>query len=250
LVASSFLVLSGIGLVLAAPGGRRAALRRIGRIGGAAALVTLATGLLFGQGIILFGILHCIALGNLIALSLLNASPWVLLGLAGLIAAAPSLLASHRFDALPWTWLGLSIAPPPTLDYRPLLPWAALILLGAACGHSLKWERLPRPKGRGIKALAAAGRHSLAIYLIHQPVIFAVLLPMSWAFPPQPDLASFGQACRADCRHTGAAAELCESACGCVTARIAARPAKRWPNEATVAALGRSCLSGLPPDRR
>ncbi len=61
-------------------------------------------------------------------------------------------------------------------DYYPLFPWAFLFLLGTWLGGFLKGKRgklsLPR-------ALTWPGRHSLIIYLVHQPVIYGVVYVIS-----------------------------------------------------------------------
>lgn len=241
-IAATFLMLSGLGLVLASPRGSWAALGRIGRLAAAAALVTLATGLLFPADTITFGILHCIALSNFLALGLLGAPIPLVLGLAGLLAAAPTLLAGHAFDSPALAWLGLGVVLPRTLDYQPLLPWSAFVLLGLALGRRLRLDRLPQPRGRLTAGLAAAGRRSLLVYLLHQPICLAVLLPLSWALPPPLDLQAFGRSCRQDCVSVGAQPMVCEEACGCVFARLAARQAVRGALS-DLRALSQACVA-------
>ena len=94
----------------------------------------------------------------------------------GLGAALPALVAGAaiRFDWL----LPLGIHSPEfaSYDYFPLVPWFGVFLAGAALG---KWAYAP---GRSLLPLSPretfinfAGRHSLLIYLVHQPVIMGVL---------------------------------------------------------------------------
>jgi uncharacterized membrane protein len=79
-----------------------------------------------------------------------------------------------RFDWL----LPLGIHTPfyASFDYFPLLPWLGIFLAGAALGksayvakRSLIRRRLP------VSFINFAGRHSLLIYILHQPVILGVL---------------------------------------------------------------------------
>jgi uncharacterized membrane protein len=79
-----------------------------------------------------------------------------------------------RFDWL----LPLGIHSPGfmSFDYFPLIPWLGVFMLGAALGKSvyapkrslLPW-RMPQT------FVNAAGRHSLLIYIAHQPVILGIL---------------------------------------------------------------------------
>jgi uncharacterized membrane protein len=73
-IAGSFLLLSGISLVLLTQGGfdRDRFLKRLGVIGGAALLVTVVTFFSMPKSFIFFGILHCIALSSVLALPFLR----------------------------------------------------------------------------------------------------------------------------------------------------------------------------------
>ena len=67
---------------------------------------------------------------------------------------------------------------PQTEDYVPLLPWFGVVLLGLYAGPYL--ARLARQQqGVGesglVQLLAFGGRHSLVIYLLHQPLLLGVL---------------------------------------------------------------------------
>jgi len=61
-------------------------------------------------------------------------------------------------------------------DYFPLLPWLFLFLAGSFEGVKARAGQVPefcrRPH---LPALGLAGRHTMAIYLAHQPLIFAFL---------------------------------------------------------------------------
>lgn len=58
-----------------------------------------------------------------------------------------------------------------------MLPWFGAFLAGLALGRTGLVQRLPvGPLFRGpARALAWAGRHSLPIYLAHQPVLMALV---------------------------------------------------------------------------
>ncbi|MEM6740898.1 MAG: heparan-alpha-glucosaminide N-acetyltransferase [Pseudomonadota bacterium] len=178
LVAASFLFLAGVSLWLAHGSGIRwrAYLRRFAILVSAAALVSGATYVAFPQAFIYFGILHSIAAASLIGLALLRAPVWALLALAALVVAAPDYLRSEALNHPALWWTGLATAPRASVDYEPVLPWAAPFLCGLAVAKIADaqglWARLAaRPFGPA--ALVWAGRHSLAVYLLHQPFLIA-----------------------------------------------------------------------------
>jgi len=67
---------------------------------------------------------------------------------------------------------------PPTEDYVPLLPWFGVVMLGVFAGppmHRLASRLQPYCAVPTVKWLALAGRHSLLIYLLHQPLLLGGL---------------------------------------------------------------------------
>ena len=184
-VASTSLALVGVSLALAHPGGlrRRAFARRFALIAGAALLVTAATYFSDPAEPVYFGILHCIAVASLIPAPFLGAPALggFCRGRRGAGGAAPRRERKLRF---PDARLARSARARrrALLDWRPLLPWAAVpVLVGLAlargCASRLAdwpWTRR-RPMAIPGRALDFAGRHSLGIYLIHQPILFALL---------------------------------------------------------------------------
>ena len=224
-IASSFLFISGLSLALARrrPFDWRVYWMRLALIAGAAALVTAASWLLFPDALIFFGILHCIAAASLLALPFLFL-PWPAALAGGALAAAlPQFVTSRAFDTPALMWSGLGVAIPVSNDFRPLLPWAGALLFGLAAGLAMQrhggFNILRRVSGSSAPArlLAFGGRHSLAIYLVHQPVFFALLTASVWAFgpPAPPDERPFRQACERECAASGVAVEQCRRSCAC-----------------------------------
>jgi uncharacterized membrane protein len=229
-VASAFLALVGASLALAHRKGfnQRAFWRRLAIITGAAALVTLGSVVFApGEGIF-FGILHCIAAASLIARPFVTAPAWASLA-AGLAAiAAPLLIRSTLFDP-PWLlWLGLGEALPNTLDWRPLLPWAGVVFLGLSLARTpgviarltspMRWRAASGPS----RAVCFAGRHSLPIYLVHQPILIGLLAALTWWGPlaPKADMSAFLSSCQHACVAEGRAAPECATGCRCVADAI------------------------------
>lgn len=176
LIVTLFLALMGVSLQLAHRNGIRwpAVGRRFALLAGSAALVTVATWQLFPDSYVFFGILHFIALASLLGLPFLQRRTLALVSGVGLLLLG--VLWSHPFfDGASWQWLGLMTHKPHTEDYVPLLPWFGVVLLGMAMGMGLGVNR-PRPQPGGWRgALALAGRHSLPIYLLHQPLLMGLL---------------------------------------------------------------------------
>lgn len=179
LVAGSFLFLAGISLWLAhAEGIRwRPFVRRVAVIAGAALIVTIGTRIALPQTFVFFGILHSIATASVIGLLFLRLPAAITLAAAAGVFAISHLPHGSAFDA-PLLWpLGLSTNAPPAIDYVPLFPWLAPFLAGLALAklgtRSGLWSRLTRHNEPG--PLAWPGRHSLAIYLIHQPVLIGLV---------------------------------------------------------------------------
>lgn len=229
-IASTFLFVAGASLVLARrdPFDWRAYWKRMALVAGAALAVTVASWFLFPDAVILFGILHCIAAASLIALPFLFL-PWpAALAAAAIVAVAPWLYSSPAFDT-PWAyWTGLGAGLPKTNDFRPLLPWAAPLLAGVAAASFAiprgAVEALARLEGRSAPArlLAFGGRHSLIVYLAHQPVFFALLSGAVLLFPPggPADERPFRASCERQCAGSGGPKSLCVEACACTATRL------------------------------
>ena len=136
--------------------------RRWAKIALAALAVSLCTYALFPEGWIYFGVLHCIALGSLAALPLLGSPRLALAFALALLALEAAPVALPRFELAH-----------ESLDYVPPFPWFAWIFLGLFA-HSLGVHRLGM-HGRWPVALTLPGRHCLAIYLLHQPLLYGGL---------------------------------------------------------------------------
>lgn len=128
-----------------------------------AAAVSLGTFVTYPQQWVYFGTLHCIATASLVSLALLRL-PWI----AAALAAA--LLLPFWISGWTLPWIDLHRA---TFDHIPLFPWLGFMLAGIAIYH-LGWiQQVQVPLPRWV---AFASRHSLWIYLAHQPVLVGLVL--------------------------------------------------------------------------
>ncbi len=179
-IVSLFLLLVGISLQLANSHGIRwrVVWRRLLVLVAAAAGVTIASALLFPNSYIFFGILHFIAVASLLGLPFLRYRWLTLFAGIGLLWLGLG-FSDPLFNQPFLQWIGLMTHKPITEDYVPLLPWFGVVLLGIFVGS---W--LPTAKGKitswqgngGVwPLLQLAGRHSLLLYLIHQPILLGLL---------------------------------------------------------------------------
>ena len=119
---------------------------------------------------------------------------------------------------------GLGEALPNTLDWRPLLPWAGVVFLGLGATRLpgvLKWLKRPdrwRAKSAPARAISFAGRHSLPIYLVHQPILIGLLAALTaWGpLAPKADRNAFLASCQRACVAQGRSEAECETGCQCV----------------------------------
>lgn len=227
-IASSFLFLAGFSLFLGHGGGIRwpAFLRRFAMVAGAALAISIATYIAMPERFIFFGILHEIALASLLGLAFLRLPPLVVLAIAAVVIATPHFLSSAAFDHPFWWWSGLSETKPLSNDYVPVFPWFGAVLAGIASAKlAAEWEwhhRLGQADlGTWSRPLQFAGRHSLPVYLIHQPILIGLLWIFAQFHPAseEPRDVQFLQACQTQCS-LDRDGEFCLRYCGCVLDRL------------------------------
>jgi len=194
LVAAGFVLLAGWSW--AARRQRSMTLRqlffRLGRLGGAAALISLVTLIGFGPTAwIFFGVLHLLTVSSVLAWPLaLRPKTALLVGI--LCLGSGLLLGQQRFSFNGLAWLGFRSTTLQPMDYLPLLPWFAWFCFGCALyplhPHKLHqkatdnkrkrptWCVSPSPLLKGTAALCWLGRHSLLVYLLHVPVLYGLSL--------------------------------------------------------------------------
>jgi uncharacterized membrane protein len=141
-------------------------------------LVTAVTWLYIREGFIVFGILHLIGISILISPLFFRFKKYnLVLGL--LFIGIGSVLAN--VDGPVWLLpVGIHPAAFSSVDYEPLFPWFGIVLFGMGLGEYLYPEGKrgfahPRIPVFFEQPFAFLGRHSLIIYLVHQPLIILLL---------------------------------------------------------------------------
>ena len=194
-IATSFLLLVGVSLTLS----YRSMVRKRGtsaglfphflkrglKVFGLGMVISLVVWAV-GVGYMHFGVLHLIGFSIVAAYPLLryrwlNFFLWMAFFVAGFF------LQGITID-VPWfAWLGLEPPNFAPLDRFPVIPWFGVVLLGVFLGNTFyddQGRRFFLPDWGDFAPfhfLQFLGRHSLVIYMIHQPIIFAVLFALGLA---------------------------------------------------------------------
>ncbi|NOZ36458.1 MAG: DUF1624 domain-containing protein [Gammaproteobacteria bacterium] len=186
LIVSLFLSLVGVSLSLATRHGfkTRAYFRRLGLLIFFASLVSIVTYIQFSDRMIFFGILHFIALASVLGLVFIRFY-WLNLVLGTGLIILGNQVQNAVFNQ-PWLqWIGLMTHKPFTEDYVPLLPWFGVVLLGIFVGK-LVFQKQPQAWLQNwqsqhplMRTLSFGGKHSLLIYMLHQPVFMGLLYLVS-----------------------------------------------------------------------
>ncbi|MCV0429259.1 MAG: DUF1624 domain-containing protein [Roseibium sp.] len=230
-IAGSFLFLSGIGLDLAHHKGIRwqPFWRRFAVIVAAAAAISLVTYYTFGNNFVRFGILHSIAACSLIALPFIRLPLWTTILGSAFFLTLPLWASSHIFNGQIWLWTGLGTPSYGSVDYVPVAPWAGVTLAGLALSKAFRqrqvWQKLSSLQftGNPGRSTRFVGRHSLVIYLLHQPVLFS-LVWLATMIGPDMDLVAktFIRNCNVACQENLGAPDICKAACSCTVAHLKA----------------------------
>lgn len=194
----TFILLSGLSLILVDWRLERAGVETRGRFihfvkrgawifGWGMVLTVVMAGLKFAgvlAGGIDFGVLHLIGFATVAAFPLLR-KPWIAFAGWVILFVLGYFTPGWNVDS-PWlVWLGFYPSDYYAVDYFPVIPWFGVALLGVALGN---WFY---PQGRRafllpdhgdetpVRGLRWLGRHSLTIYLIHQPILFSIVYVLS-----------------------------------------------------------------------
>ena len=149
-------------------------------------VITIGTYFFIGQGFVIFGILHLIGFSIMISYPFLRLNRWVAL-LTGLTMIGVGLYIDSVVVDYPWLiWLGLKQQGIAMVDYYPVLPYSGIALLGIFAGYILYRDHLRQfalpdwSDNQFVSGLRFLGRHSLLIYLIHQPILIAIFFVLGF----------------------------------------------------------------------
>lgn len=144
-----------------------------------AMIVSLATWVFDSERFVRFGILHLIAVGIFI-FSLIANKKKLALGLgAGALLFGLMIDKIHTVDSVVLGTFGFQTTKFLSFDYFPIFPWISAIAIGIALGNFIyknaeqRWNLITAGKFFIVRDILFLGRHSLAIYMTHLPVIVA-----------------------------------------------------------------------------
>ena len=130
-----------------------------------AVVISVVTYKFFPNNWIYFGTLHSIAVVSVMSLPFLKRPREALI--IGLCLFIPSITLDKT---IPWIQL-----PHSSWDYISPFPWVGASLLGIFAAHK-GIQRIEFPQNSLVKSLNYLGKHSLFVYLIHQPILFGILM--------------------------------------------------------------------------
>ncbi len=138
--------------------------------------ITLFTWFFLRSGFVVFGVLHFVGVSIILAFPFLKYKRLNLF--FGIFLILLGLLLQNLVFGFPWLlWLGFVPKGFFSVDFFPLLPWFGIVLLGLFFGSALYPRGKRAFKIADLQGFFVArffcflGRHSLLIYLLHQPVI-------------------------------------------------------------------------------
>ena len=196
-ICCTFITLSGFCAAMGKHTVRRGAV-----VFGLGAVVSLVTILFMPEELILFGVLTLIGSSMLLTGAL---KPYLLKipayaglpvsfllfaltrlvnsGYLGLFYKPLIRLPEGLYHGYVMAYLGFTPASFGSSDYFSLIPWLFLFLTGFYL-HGLCGKQILGVQWKGIAPLNFIGRHALEIYMVHQPVIYGLLLAWdAWLRP-------------------------------------------------------------------
>ncbi len=141
-------------------------------------IVTFTSMVLYPNKVVYFGILHSIAVCQLLCLVCLRIKRVrmvILLGISVILMGVYYENSSFNHPLL--QWIGLSTYINHTLDHQPIFPWLGVALLGLGFAPYIEHlcKKTTLPDNFIIGCLTFSGRHTLFLYMLHIPLLLSVL---------------------------------------------------------------------------
>jgi uncharacterized membrane protein len=137
-----------------------------------AVVISIVSRFMFPHEWIYFGILHYILFASIFLILLRQH-----LIISGVFSAI--ILSIYFFKFLPHDWpfnyFKPHFLPAQTADFVPIIPWLGVSLAALSAKKIIHLEMFKKIDRFTPSSLQLLGRHSLLIYLVHQPILFAAM---------------------------------------------------------------------------
>lgn len=151
--------------------------------------VTVSSYFIAPDKLTVFGILQFVLVASWLALPFLN-RPLTAFVLGIIVFTLGHTVSNSIFDPIYVHWIGMYETKRVALDYAPIFPWFGIVLLGIPLAYWFlgsetgnKLAKLELSKTQRMSWLQLnhfnrwlewMGKHSLVIYLVHQPLLFGL----------------------------------------------------------------------------
>ena len=143
-------------------------------------VITIITYLVIPEAYVKFGILHLIGISVILSFPFLRFKYTNLI--AGIVVITIGLYLQNLTVNTTWLyWLGLTTHMFRAVDHFPIFPYFGIVLIGLFVGkiaykNFIRSFSLPSiEKNKIIYSICFFGKHSLLIYLVHQPLLIVIL---------------------------------------------------------------------------
>lgn len=168
-----FMCISGISTGFSSKGAVKSGVKLIAF----AMVVSLATYVVFGDQYVRFGILHFLGTCMLLYPLLVKFPSWLLAILGVVIVWSAGVVGKIFVDTAVLLPLGIRYSGFATVDYYPLVPYLAVYILGILMYKQYYYRKESIfPFQFNNAFVSYISRHSLAIYLLHQPLLIGIIL--------------------------------------------------------------------------
>ncbi|MEM4257679.1 MAG: heparan-alpha-glucosaminide N-acetyltransferase [Candidatus Thermoplasmatota archaeon] len=135
---------------------------------------------------VIFGVLHCIGVSIILSIPFLYRSTITKIVSSGVVMIAGYFFGQYIVPYPSAVHLAIGFHQTNvysyTVDYFPIFPWLGVCLLGMALAdifYADNTRRIPSfalSKSKPCLMVSWLGRHSLSVYMVHQPIIAGIIL--------------------------------------------------------------------------
>lgn len=170
-----FIFVSGI-----SSGFSRNTFRRGLKVFGFGMVITIVTYFFDSSQYIRFGILHFLGVSMMLFPLLKKVNNWLLLIIGVFLFVVGKFIETMTVNTVLLLPFGFMYGGFASMDYYPLFPYISYFILGILCYKLFYYKRRSLfGFNFNVSLVQAVGKHSLIIYLLHQPIMFGVIYIMS-----------------------------------------------------------------------